>query len=89
MDARRAHLLGDRGGRLQPVGEDDVRVHRSDVEVVDDRRLLALGVVAELAEAGCDLFLDLVVVRDLGEGDAALVLDRVLQSLVEAVEEAL
>ena len=34
-------------------------------------------------------FLDLVVVRDLGEGDAALVLDRVLQSLVEAVEEAL
>ena len=64
-------------------------VHRAHIEVVDDRRLLALGVVAELAEAGCDLFLDLVVVGDLGEGDAALVLDRVLQSLVEAVEEAL
>ena len=89
VDARRAHLLRHGGGRLQPVGEDDVRVHCSDVEVVDDRRLLALGVVAELAEAGCDLFLDLVVVGDLGEGDAALVLDRVLQSLVEAVEEAL
>jgi hypothetical protein len=88
--ARGAVLVGhDRGG-LQPVGEDDVGVHRGDVEVVDQRALLAGRLVAQRRQRVDHGVPDaLVVLEVLGRRAVELRAQGVAQVLVDGVDQGL
>lgn len=79
-------FVDDRVG-LESVTQHDVGVHGGDVEMVDEGRVLAQRVVAELDEHGGDLGLDLVVVCDVLELMLALLGDAELERVVEVVDE--
>ena len=88
--AGRAHVLRDHRGGLQSVGEDDVGVHRGDVEVVDEWLGHLRRVIAQIHELLGDGGANLVVVLDILRGHLlTLVVQRVLEVLVEGVEQAL
>jgi hypothetical protein len=82
---RRRH---DRAG-LQPVRQDDVRVHRRDVKVVDERLLLAQRVVAQQLQLLDDRVAHGVVVHDLAALDAVLDLEREREAQVDLVDQGL
>ena len=87
---RGAHVLGDHRRGLEPVGEDDVWVHRRDVEVVDERLGHLDRVVPQVHQLLGDGGAYLVVVLDVFRRHLlTLVVQRVLEILVEGVEQAL
>ena len=89
VHAHGTRLRRDDRRRLQPVREDNVRIHGADVQVVDDGVLHPVGVVAEIAELRGDPLLDLLEVGHLRHVELLLVLDGVSERLVEAVDESL
>ena len=68
-----------------PIGENDVGVHGSDVEMVDHGVLHSVGIVSQRLELIAHLSHDLLEVGHLRHRNLLLHLDRVLQRLLHVV----
>ena len=87
---RRANIFVHVRHRLQPIGQDDVRVHRRDVQVINQRIYLAVRVIAQFLQLLHDAFSNLFVVFDvIFRRSFTFVLQRVPQIVVNGVDEFL
>ena len=85
---RRLTTAVDNCRRLESIGQDDVWVHRRDVKMVDRRRLLALGSIAEHLKPLNDGALHIVVIFNLRALDSVLDFQRKAEVAVNLVNTA-
>ena len=77
------------GGVLAPVGEDDVGVHGSHIQVVDEGALLSVGHIPQRLQLCLDLIAYLFIVGHILHRRLALHCDGVLQVCVQLVYQSL
>ena len=83
------HGMGVQPRTCAPVGEDDVGVHSSHVQVVDQRRLLSGWVVPEFLQLLLDAVPDLLIVGRIAHLHPSLHLDCIFQVIVQGVNQLL
>ena len=89
--ARRTHIFGHYGGRLQSVCQNNVRIHRGDVQVINQRVHFDVRIVAKVFQLFGNLRSNFIIVLAVVSAQwlFGFVLESVVEIFIELVQKSL